>query len=307
MSWNQQELTSSNHTNTSPNFNYIDYVQKPIEMYVFIDPLCAECWSLEPYIKKLSVEYGRFFTIRQIVSGQLSNLNVDVFEKPKKLKDIWERTAKRTGMSCDGDIWDENPIDYPYVPSLAIKAAELQGKKAGKMFVRKLQENLFINKENISEEKILLNCATEANLDLEEFERDLFSSSAKKALQCDLKLTREMEVDYIPTIVFFNQSVEEEGVKISGLYPYEIYKLVLKEILQKTPIPSSTPPLIDFLKHYQVVGTKEISVVYDWSLDKTEKEMKKLQFQQIVERIPAKYGSFWKYIDRSKTQDAAQR
>ncbi|MBR3120682.1 ClpXP adapter SpxH family protein [Oceanobacillus profundus] len=296
MSWNQTELTSSNHTNTSANYSYVDIVQKPIEIFVFIDPLCAECWSLEPYLKKLSVEYGRFFTIRQIVSGQLRALNTDSFDKPRKLKDMWERTAKRTGMSCDGDLWIENPVSYPWIASLAIKAAELQGKKAGMVFLRKLQENLFLKKQNISDGDVLLQCAKEAKLDVEEFERDLFSGSAKKAYQCDLKLTREMEVDYIPTIVFFNQVVEEEGIKISGLYPYEIYELVLKEMLQRTPIPSVKPPLETFLEYYEVVGTKEISVVYDWSLAKTEKEMKKLQFQQVVEKIPAKYGSFWKYI-----------
>lgn len=296
MSWNQTELTSSNHTNTSANYSYVDIVQKPIEIFVFIDPLCAECWSLEPYLKKLSVEYGRFFAIRQIVSGQLRALNTDSFDKPRKLKDMWERTAKRTGMSCDGDLWIENPVSYPWIASLAIKAAELQGKKAGMVFLRKLQENLFLKKQNISDGDVLLQCAKEAKLDVEEFERDLFSGSAKKAYQCDLKLTREMEVDYIPTIVFFNQVVEEEGIKISGLYPYEIYELVLKEMLQRTPIPSVKPPLETFLEYYEVVGTKEISVVYDWSLAKTEKEMKKLQFQQVVEKIPAKYGSFWKYI-----------
>jgi len=296
VSLNQTGLSSSNHTNTSANYSYIDYVQKPIEIYVFIDPLCAECWSLEPYLKKLSVEYGRFFTIRQIVSGHLTCLNNDTFDKPKKIKEIWERTARRTGMSCDGDVWIENPVSSPWVASIAIKAAELQGKKAGKLFFRKLQENLFLKKQNISDEQVLIQCAQEAKLDIEEFEKDLYSTTAKKAYQCDIKLTREMEVDYIPTIVFFNQVAEEDGIKISGLYPYDIYELILKEMLQRTPIPSVKPSLEEFMKYYEVVGSKEISVVYDWSMEETEKAMKKLQFKRIVERIPAKYGSFWKYI-----------
>ncbi|WP_373895700.1 ClpXP adapter SpxH family protein [Virgibacillus natechei] len=296
MSWNQTGLRSSKQTNTSANYSFFNFVQKPIEIYVFVDPLCPECWSLEPYLKKLSIEYGRFFTIRPIVSGQLTTLNKEPFDKQRKLREIWEKTAKRTGMSCDGDLWIENPVSFPWVASLAIKAAELQGKKRGRIFLRRVQENLFLKKQNISEEDVLIQCAKEAKLDISEFQEDLYSESAKKALQLDLKLTREMEVDYIPTIVFFNESIEQEGIKISGLYPYDIYVLVLAEMLQKEPIPSEKPPLEDFLSFYGVVGNKEISVVYDWTHAKTEKEMKKLQLAQKVERIPVKYGSFWKYI-----------
>ncbi|MEC5423594.1 ClpXP adapter SpxH family protein [Virgibacillus sp. C22-A2] len=296
MSLNHTGLNISIQNDTSTSYSFFDFVQKPIEIYVFIDPLCPECWSLEPYLKKLSIDFGRFFTIRPIISGHLNTLNKDQFDKPRKLKDIWEKTAKRTGMSCDGDLWIENPISFPWIASLAIKAAELQGKKAGRVFLRKVQENVFLNKQNISDEDVLIKCAEEAKLDISEFRNDLYSTSAKKALQCDLKLTQEMEVDYIPTIVFFNQLVEEQGIKISGLYPYDIYVRVLKEILQKDPIPSEKPPLEDFLAFYGTVGNKEISVVYDWTLSKTEREMKKLQLRQKVKRIPVKYGSFWQYI-----------
>lgn len=295
MSWQNAELDSLNHTHTSAKSGNIDFVQKPIEIYVFVDPLCPECWSLEPYLKKLSVEYGEFFTIRPIISGHLNALNKDKFDKPKKLKDIWDKTAKRTGMSCDGDLWIDNPVSSPWFASLAIKAAELQGKKAGKLFLRKVQENLFLRKRNISDEEVLFAIAKEVNIDLQEFENDLYSASAKKAFQGDLKLTKEMEVDYIPTIVFFNQVVEEQGIKISGLYPYDIYVKVLKQMLQKDPTPAKTPSLEDFLSFYGVVGNKEISVVYDWTLPETEKEMKKLLLKQKVEKIPVKYGSFWKY------------
>ncbi|MFC4559332.1 ClpXP adapter SpxH family protein [Virgibacillus kekensis] len=295
MSWNQPGLSRSSDTNTSAKYSYLDLVQKPIEIYVFVDPLCPECWSLEPYLKKLSIEYGRFFTIRPIVSGHLNNLNKDKFDQPRKLRDIWERTATRTGMSCDGDLWIENPVSSPWIASLAVKAAELQGKRAGRIFLRKIQENLFLNKQNISDEAVLRQCAEECNLDVQEFMNDLYSTSAKKAFQCDLKLTQEMDVDYIPTIVFFNQTTEGQGIKISGLYPYDIYVQVLKQILEKEPVPSSKPPLETFLEYYGVVGNKEISVVYDWTPAKTNKEMKKLQLRQAVERIPVKYGTFWKY------------
>src|SRR5699024_12022003 len=109
----------------------------------------------------------------------------------------------RTGMSCDGDPWAENPFVLPCVTSLAIKAGELQGKKAGRLFLRIIQEYIFLKKDNVSDEQVLMQCAKDVHLGIQEFKNDLYSSSAKRALQCDFKLTREMDVDYIPTIVFF--------------------------------------------------------------------------------------------------------
>ncbi|WP_369413996.1 ClpXP adapter SpxH family protein [Aquibacillus saliphilus] len=296
MSWNPSGPSNNQKTNTKAQYGFFDLLKKKVEIYVFIDPLCPECWSLEPYLKKLTIEYGRFFTIRPILSGQLATLNKDKFDRPKQLKQIWEKTAKRTGMSCDGDLWIENPISSPWIASIAIKAAELQGKKAGRRFLRKLQEYLFLNKKDVSQEKVLMECAVDARLDIEEFKNDLYSNSARKALQCDLKLTKEMDVEYIPAMVFFNESEEEEGLKISGLYPYDIYVKVLKQMLQKDPSPANKPPIEDFLSHYDFVGTKEISVVYEWSIEKTEKEMKKLRLKQVVEKVPVKYGYFWRYI-----------
>ena len=295
MNWKSTGSWQKQDQEQMPTFHFIDLIQKPIEIYVFVDPLCPECWSLEPYIKKLTIEYGRFFTIRNVLTGKLSNTNAEKFEKPRKLKDIWEKTASRTGMSCDGDLWMENPIYSSEISSIAIKAAELQGKKAGKRFLRKMQELAFLNKQDISKEEVLLECAQSIKLDINEFKQDLHSETSRKALQCDVKITKEMDVEYIPTMVFFNHSEEDEGLKISGIYPYDIYVKVLKQMLQKEPLPAKKPTLEAFISQYDFVGTKEVAVVYDWSTEKAEKEMKKLLLKRVVEKVPVKYGYFWKY------------
>ncbi|GGA74094.1 ClpXP adapter SpxH family protein [Ornithinibacillus halotolerans] len=295
MSWERTELMSPQVANTS--FDDSGTKKKPIEIYVFIDPMCPECWSLEPYLKKLTIEYGRFFTLRPLITGSSKPLNHDNFDSPKKLREIWEKTASRTGMSCDGDLWIENPIHSPTTAYLAIKAAELQGIRYGKVFLRKVQESLFLKKLDISNEAVLLECAKAAKLDLQEFQNDLHSATARKALQCDYKLQKEMEIDYMPTIVFFHKDIEEQGIKISGLYPYDIYVSVLSEMLEHHPIPSTPPSIEDLIREYEVIGTKEVSVVYDWSLAKAEREMKKLQLKQIIEKLPAKHGTFWQYMN----------
>ncbi|TYS65722.1 DsbA family protein [Sutcliffiella horikoshii] len=269
---------------------------KPIEIYFFIDPLCPECWALEPMLKKLYVQYGQYFTIKHIVTGQLTSLNLAKKHYAASMAQVWERTATRSGMSCDGSLWLENPIESPYVASIAIKAAELQGRKAGIKYLRKLQEVLFLEKQNISELPVLMECAESVGLDMEEFKKDMSGDCASKALNCDFKITNEMDVSEIPTLVFFNENIEEEGIKVSGYHSYEVYVHILQDMLGEQPFPKMLPPLEDFLSQFSFVATKEISVVYNLPIVEVEHELKKLQLAQRVEKVPVKHGTFWRYI-----------
>lgn len=271
--------------------------KKPIEIYIFIDPLCPECWGLEPIIKKLQIEYGQLFSIRHVLSGKLSSLNIGNNKKLENIAQVWEKTASRSGMSCDGNVWFENPITSPYVASIAIKAAELQGRKLAIRFLRKVQEYIFVEKKNISNIDVLTECAKSIGLDVNEFIHDMTSSSAAKGFQCDMKITTEMDVHETPSLVFFNQNIEEEGIKISGLYPYKVYVQILDEILKGLPEPSAPPSLEEFVSCFKLVATKEIEAVYNMNKATVEIEMKKLVLKQIVEKIPAKHGTFWRYIE----------
>lgn len=279
MSWDHTGLKKFN--SLYHNYNYLTRNSKPIELYVFIDPLCPECWHFEAYLRKFALEYGRFFTVRHIVS-------------PPVNRETYSAKANKRKMTCTNPNGDTT-ISNPWAVALAIKAAEIQGKRAGNKFIRKLQENLFLRQVDISNEQILIEIARDAKLDMEEFTDDMHSSTAKKAYQGDVQLTHEMEIEVTPTIVFFNHSNEEQGIKLAGLYPYEVYEYILQETLKMNPIPSEKPPLEEFLKKYNTVASKEVSIVYDWSLTKTERELKKLQFKQRVHRFENKDGCYWKY------------
>ena len=179
-------------------------------------------------------------------------------------------------MNVNESAWNDKTIHFPSI-ALAIKAAELQGINAGRIFLRKVQESFFLKKRNISNVAVLTQCAFDSKLDISEFKKDLYSVSAKKAFQSDLIITKELDLIDKPTIVFFNQNIEEEGIKISGLNSYDIYVYILKKMLQRNPMPSKNPSLEDFIAHFEIVAHSEISIVYDWTNAETDKAMKKLQ------------------------------
>ncbi|WP_050182750.1 ClpXP adapter SpxH family protein [Domibacillus robiginosus] len=261
--------------------------QKPLELYVFIDPLCSECWALDPLIRKLQIEYGHYFKLKQVLTGKLTALNTS--------KPLLAVERGGSGLACEESIWMEETVESPFLASIAIKAAELQGKRAGSKFLRKIQEQLFLDKENIADLAVLTRCAEEAGLDKKEFLNDIYSAGATKAFQCDLAITCEMDVDEAPTIVFFNERIEDEGIKISGLYSYDIYVQILQEILEEIPEPLAPPSLEEFMQYFRIAATSEIRGVYDWTDTQTECEMKKLLLQRKVRKINTKCGAFWEY------------
>ncbi|PYZ97732.1 dithiol-disulfide isomerase [Alteribacter lacisalsi] len=276
--------------------------KKPLELYMFIDPLCPECWALEPIMKKLQMEYSNYFKLRTLLGDQTRRMHACPDRKKagraqRQMAQACDETATRTGMPCDGDVWIEQPISMPYAASVAVKAAELQGGATGTKFLRILREALFVHKKNIADEDVLLECARKIKgLDMCEFQHDLHSDNAEKALGADACTTKEMDVKTLPTLVFFNDDVDEPGLSVPGLYDYEVYVGILKEMLGFEPKKCPPVSIEKFLKFYTLCASKEIAVVFNMTCEEVDREMKKLQIQRKVKCVPVKSGNLWRYI-----------
>lgn len=261
---NNLDMVEEVHENTS--------CAKPMELYIFVDPLNPRCWELQTVIRKLQIEYGHYFSMRVVLTTKLVNLNA---------------IGKDTAI-------DPDQLSHPVLASVAVKAAELQGKRAGDRFLHKLQQHILLQEKDVSSYLTLLEIAEQAGLDQVEFKRDFHSVHTAKAFQCDLHITREMEVDEVPSIVFFNECIEDEGVKVSGLYSYDVYKTVLEEMLGDRDLNRKSPPSIDelFLK-YSTMATREIASIYNISEQNAEFELKKQMLQQKLERIKLPKETLW--------------
>lgn len=256
---------------------------KPLEMYMFLDPLCSACWDLQPIIRKLQVEYGQYFTIRTVLSTRLNNLN--------------------TVCNATSETSVDDNINYPYsqhsvLPSIAVKAAEFQGRKAALRFFNKIQEYLFLQTKNVTSFSVLQELASEAKIDVEEFSRDFQSKECLRSFQSDLSITCEMEVDTFPTIVFFNEHIEDEGIKISGTYSYDIYVQILQEMLDDLPRRQDPPGLDKLFKRFHSLTTKEIADYYSLTEQQAEFELKKLLLRQEVERVLLPNLVLWRLKNR---------
>jgi predicted DsbA family dithiol-disulfide isomerase len=247
---------------------------RPVELYVYIDPLCGECWSLQPLLRKLQVEYDRYFTLRIALRTSLPKMHLQCIQQ------------KDDEFACEKT--------HPSFPSIAVKTAEFQGKRAGFRFLSKMLEYSFLKSRNVTSFSVLVEIAKKVNLDVDEFIRDFSSKNVLRSLRVDMYLAKEMEVDKAPTFVFFNENIEDEGLKVSGLYDYKVYEQILEELVGVPILPDIPPPLEDLFQRFDTLSTKEIANIYNISEISAERELKKRLLQQHVERISFQDITLWR-------------
>ncbi|MGM9943813.1 MAG: DsbA family protein [Lysinibacillus sp.] len=249
---------------------------KPIELYIFINPLCPKAFAMKGILRKLQLQYEHYFTWRYVLSTELSALNAIT----NRMKGCY------SGAELD--------ITHPVLPSIAIKAAELQGKRAGSRYLTKLQQYAALKMKNVNSHATLLQIADEVGLDMNEFAIDFGSKEVARAFQCDLYITREMNVDEVPSIVFFNECIEDEGLKVSGSYPYEVYEHILQEMIGEELLPQPLPTLEEVFKRYELLTTAEVAEIFSIDCPTAERELKKRMLQQKIERIMNDDVTLWR-------------
>lgn len=235
-----------------------------IEIYSFFDPFNTDCFKLSAIISKLRIEYNQYIRIRHILNPSLKVLT-----------------------KCQA----QSTSDFDNI-ALAYKAAELQGRLRAERFIH-LMQNEIIPKKDIITEEMICDCIINAGLDYNEFKEDLQKSKLTESLKIDLHIAREMEIEQAPSLVFFNEDVHEEGLKVEGLYPYHIYTYIINELMG-TPIEKNLPPKIEhYIQKKQLVTMEELLTIYEWPEKLMTKELKKLALQQKVEKLQYPEGDFW--------------
>ncbi len=129
---------------------------------------------------------------------------------------------------------------------------------------------------------------------MNEFTVDFGSKEAARAFQCDLYIKREMEVEEVPSIVFFNECIEDEGLKVSGSYSYEVYEHILQEMLNEQLVRQPLPSIEDLFSKFHTLSTNEIAFIYSLTEQAAERELKKRMLQQKIERIQTTHATLWR-------------
>ena len=268
--------------------------QKPVKLLYFTDPICSSCWGIEPQLRKLKQEYGDQFEIEYRMGGLLKSWNEyggnDV-NGPQSVAKHWEEAGAYYQMPVNGEVWNEDPLHSSYPPSIAFKAAQLQGNDKAAKFLRRIKEMVFLEKKNITRLEHLKQAAEAVGLDTAQFERD-YEQKAPALFEEDLSMARAWGVRGFPTIYFIDE--EDNRFKVYGSKPYHVYeqallKLVSGEVSKTVPASFET-----IFEGFNTVTLKEFALFYDLELEKAETILHGFEQQNKVERIISEPGAVWK-------------
>lgn len=262
--------------------------QKPIKIIYYTDPICSSCWGVEPQLRKLKLEYGHLLDIDYKMGGLLADWNYSGggISKPEDVTDHWDEVSLHYDMPIDGDLWLEDPMSSSYPPSIAFKAAQLQGAEKADIFLRQMRELLFLSKKNMTKWENILLATKNIGIDNIRLLRD-YKGKAVANFNEDLLLAKKMGVKGFPTFYFGNNQGASKF--IYGARSYDVFESYVLNLFPKAKKKNYDTSAEFLFKKFKTLTLREFS-----ELSGLERQISKDLLEELYE---------FKWLDRLNTKN----
>jgi len=264
--------------------------EKLFEILYFTDPICSTCWSIQPQLRKLKMNYQNNINLKYQMGGLLpswDNFNRGGIQKPEDVFVHWRDVYEESKMAIDGSVWIDEPIQSSYPPSVAFKAAQMQNIDKAIIFLRRMNEIVFLESRNISNINIIKKASFDAGLDIARLLRDM-ENKALNFFYDDLEYAKDLGIDILPTFVF----------KVSGeikefLYGAQTYEAFEKTILKHHPKIKRSPvenSPTDLFKAFPVLTMHEFQFLTASTFADAHQMINELLSYGTIKKVPTKLG-----------------
>jgi len=266
---------------------------KRIQVMYFTDPICSTCWIIQPLLKKLKLEYGRYLDFRYHMGGLLKSwpLEQGKIRTPSDAARHWDEVGAIYEMPLDGDVWNEDPLSSSFPPSIAFKAAQMQDPGKAALFLRRIREMVFLEKKNIIKWRFLARAAEDVGLDPMLLLRD-YRGPAKIHFQRDLQLAKRLNVTSFPTLIFSDGS--REPVTLKGYQPYDKFEAIIRGFVPQAKKEAINPEPQSLFTHFPTLAEKEFAFLSNMFREDAIKVLQELNKGGYIEKLETKNGILWK-------------
>jgi len=211
--------------------------------------------------------------------------------KPSDVAGHWDEVSPHYRMPIIGDVWLEDPLPSSYPPSIAFKAAELQDHTKALVFLRRLREQVLVEKKNITKWPVFAEAATFAGLDTARLHSD-FNGAANALFHADLTLARSLGVRGFPTFIFSNA----EGARqvVYGARPYAQFEAAVKAMKADAEAAMVPTDLAGLFKVHASWCAEEVAVVLSITHEQAVQQLKQAQAKGELASVDTRNGSVWR-------------
>ena len=268
---------------------------KKVHLLYFTDPICSTCWLIQPQLRKLKLEYGDYLEIEYCMGGLLpswNNFKSGPITSPETAAKYWDEVALEYDMPINSSVWLEDPLPSSYPPSIAFKAAQMQDIDKAIIFLRRINEMLFVDSKNIIENVLLHKAAFEAGLDAARLMRDL-EGKAQLLFEADLELAKSLDITSLPTFIFADKY--DHSVVLKGFQDYKKFEDALLQLIPKAKKKPIKKDYENLFKIYPTLTTKEFSFLSDLEMDASEALLLDLFEKKVLIKYNSQQkGTIWK-------------
>lgn len=268
--------------------------EKPIKIIYFTDPICSACWGIEPQLRRMKMEYGKYIDIEYCMGGLLptwEGFNGGGISKPSDVYHHWEEVSHHYEMPMVGDVWLKDPLPSSYPPSIAFKAAQMQDGQKAILFLRRLREMVFVEAKNITRPELIAEAATWAGLDAKQLEADS-KGPAKSLFEQDLLKARQMGVRGFPTVFFHDANGNR--LTVYGVRGYEEFEASIKKLAADASADPLSPEPLTYFEPFKSLTAKELSVFTKTSLQTSSDKLVQLEKAGKLDAVTTKNGTLWR-------------
>jgi len=166
--------------------------------------MCSWCWAFKPTWDRVKEVLLGKVEVVYLLGGLAPDSNQPMpIETREYVKGNWKRIQEMIpDTRFNYDCWTScEPKRSTYPACRAVICAKQQHPDFENLMIYSIQKSYYLEAQNPSNEDVLINIAKKLGLDTDKFKIDLKSSKVNEILLDEIKLTRSMNINSMPSLV----------------------------------------------------------------------------------------------------------
>jgi putative protein-disulfide isomerase len=166
--------------------------------------MCSWCWAFKPTWDKVKEMLLGKIELEYLLGGLAPDNNQPMpIETREYVKGNWKRIQEMIpNTKFNYDFWTScEPKRSTYPACRAVICAKQQHPDFESLMIYSIQKSYYLKAQNPSNDDILTNLSEKLGLDTDKFKIDLKSSKVNEILLDEIKLTRSMNINSMPSLV----------------------------------------------------------------------------------------------------------